>query len=301
MSWLKLTSEALYLMEGGTDAYIDKAMIQSLDDQKKVLPSFPNRWFASSLQRPKTLIVNLNDDKPVIPFCNFSLLKLFEIPISHPAFKNLEMSQSIPEIFERFFGLMGGFSNEFFQYRGVYQILPPLLTFPDRAYSKKTLSFPVIDYQDSKTDYLRKEPSFGDIILWLTWKEKLTIRPFLNKFSPNPAIDKNVRIELKFIEQPLPSIATQAVSLETLEKALEPRPYDIANDDAQLFEVLDFLARDRNIAVNVPNDLTDRRAKIRLLGDVTFTEIMDSLASTLGLRWDWQGSSSAFLAQNSPA
>ncbi len=300
MSWLKLTSAALYLMEGGTDAYIDKTKIQYIDDQKIGLKKFPNRWFSSKLQRPKTLILDLNDNNEVKPFCDLNFLKLLEIPISRDSFKDLEMSQSIPDIFTRFFGLMGEFSDEFFQYKEEYKILPPLLTFPDRAYEKKPLTFPVIDYQDGLVDYLRKEPSFGDIILWMAWKEKLTIRPFLNKFSQDPTVDRNIRVELKFVDQPLPSIATQAVSLETLEKALVPKPYIINDDDTQLFDVLDFLASDRKIAVNVANGVEDRKARIRLLGNVTFTEIMDSVASTLGLKWDWQGSSSAFLAQSSP-
>jgi len=298
MSWLKLTSQAFYLMEGGTDQYIDKVEIENLSDDKVGFKDFPKQWFTSKLQRPRTLIVDLEDNKIARPFCDFDFLKLFEIPISKPSFENLKKSQSIPEVFDRFFDLMGGFSNEFFQYKLEYRILPPLLTFPDRVHENKPLTFPVIDFRDDEADFSRKEPSFAEIMLWLAWKEGLTIRPFLNKFSPDPAIDRNIRVELKFIDQPLPAIATQAVSLETLENALIPKPYNIDNDDPQLFDVLDFLAIDRKIAVNIANDLTDRRARIRLLGDVTFTEIMDKLASTLNLKWDWQGSNSAFLSQN---
>ncbi len=58
MSWLKLTSKALYLMQGGTEQYISKVALKSTD--KSTILDVPLDWFTGATSDlPRTMLVDM--------------------------------------------------------------------------------------------------------------------------------------------------------------------------------------------------------------------------------------------------
>jgi N-acetylmuramoyl-L-alanine amidase len=58
MSWLKLTSKALYLMQGGTEQYISKVALESKDNS--TILDVPLDWFTGSTSNlPRTMLVDM--------------------------------------------------------------------------------------------------------------------------------------------------------------------------------------------------------------------------------------------------
>lgn len=65
MAWLKLTSEALYLMKGGTNLFIDKVELRDHNSEKEeLILDVPRKWFQRG-DIPKTMVIDVGStEKP---------------------------------------------------------------------------------------------------------------------------------------------------------------------------------------------------------------------------------------------
>lgn len=292
MSWLKLTEKAIYLMEGGTDYYIDRVEFTKKEGEGESgleIKKFPYRWFSSIVTRPRTIIVDKekvdreNNVVPSKPFSNLNFLKLFELPVNREFFDELKRCKNLDAIINKFYELMGGFSDDFFnfEYDGKdYYLLPPNITSStNEFYNDRELTFPNIDFHEQEPDYAREEPSFAEIFLPLVWRSKLTVRPVLERFPPTTS---NVRVNLVFIPQPRPGVVTQPMDLQTLDRALEPKVFDPSGN------IYDYLQNTWEIGV-IPF-VAENQINVPLVGRiVTFTDVMDAIAVGYDAVWDWQG------------
>jgi hypothetical protein len=288
MSWLKLTSGFLYLMQGGTDLYIDKVKIlQSGADANKVngeIKEFPHRWFTSSLQRPKTIVVNLDEEidgiHKVLPFSE-KLLKYFEVPVSSQLYEELKKCQKVSELIDTFDRLVGGFSDDFFTYEGK-KVLPPSVAFNDDAPVK---GFPKFDYKTDDPDYDEAEPSFASILLQVVYSSGLTVKPLLDSSAPA----KSIRVKLNFFESDLSVSDTEAVELQTLDLSLKAVDFQI--NDQTISEIKKSIKDNWGIPVEIsvaPPGLGSK-ISLELMREVTFTTVMNAISRKLEGVWGWDG------------
>ncbi|MFN9644693.1 MAG: hypothetical protein ACK6BG_06145 [Cyanobacteriota bacterium] len=299
MSWLKLTAGYLYLMKGGTDQYIDRCKInQASSTNEKILGSiseFPHEWFESEIQRPKTIIVNLHEERDgqskLDSFTSVQLLKRFESPVSYQLFESLKTSKKISELIKKYEDTVGRrFSDEFF-------------LFQDNGRSWKIMSrirfaedfdlttFPLNPINPNDPDADEEEPSFISILLEVIRNSGYTIKPYLLN-SPNG--ESRITVELS-IEKAKASLSPQRTTILTLEKAVIPKEFKRRDENQRVGEVLKQLSEERKIVVNTPDDMAARDAAFNFDGQLTFTDVMDTIALNHGAFWDWQGRDSAYL------
>ncbi len=299
MSWLKLTASYLYLMKGGADQYIDRVKInQSLSTNEKIegtIAEFPHEWFESEVQRPETIIVELNEEKDgqstISSFTTAQLLKRFEVPVSYQFFEKLKTSKKISELIGKFEETVGTrFSDEFFVFNNAgksWKIISKIKF----AENFDIQAFPFNPINPADPDADEEEPSFISILLEVIWDSGYTIKPYLLN---NPNDEAKVVVELN-IETPKASLSPQRVTSSTLEKAVVPKEFKRKEENRKVGEVLKQLSQERKIVVNTPNDMADRDAEFDFDGQLTFTDVMDTIALNHGAFWDWQGRDSAFL------
>jgi hypothetical protein len=306
MSWLRISDKALYLMEGGTDKYIDKVAFSSTEPAK--IKDFPNYWFTQADTRPTTIIAENGNILLPKSFSDLNFLKLLELPINNKFYKQLKECRSLDSVIKKFYELIGGFSNEFFLYEYNYKtldnkkviqnvkktffLLPPKISNRSNVkfYADRDLRqfFPDLDFQETKPPYFREEPSFAsDIFLSLIFNCELTIIPRLIKFSLD---DKNIRVELTFQDLRIKDSVTQAVDIQTLDKALLP----ITLTEIELSlesDILDVLNTQWGINV-IPSGSFGKDDFIgyKTLGkNFTFIDYMDAIAIKTLSDWDWEG------------
>jgi hypothetical protein len=282
MSWLKVTKKALYLMQGGTDNYIDKVEFTPQSAPKEI-KDFPYFWFSSKVTRPKTVIAD-KDDSPR-SFSDLKFLKLFELPVNKQFYDELKNCRSLDAVLKKFYVLIGGFSDSFFKYDEIHYLLPPSISnssdseyYVDRNLSQ---SFPDLDFQEFEPDYDRKEPSFFDeIFLPLIWRNKVTILPKLEPFLPS---DKNIRIKLTFKQQKLE--VRESVDIQILDASLQPKAFTKPSN------IFDFLEHTWKIPITRVGKEFPANVDISLIKDekYTFTDIMDAIADSTMSDWDWSG------------
>jgi hypothetical protein len=299
MSWLKLTAGYLYLMKGGSDQYIDRVKInQTLQSNEKIegsIAEFPYEWFESELQRPKTIIVNLDEERDgqskLNAFTAVQLLKRFEAPVSYQFFEDLKTSKKISELIKKFEIIVGTkFSDEFFLFSEVgrsWKIISRIKFIEDF----EIRTFPINPINPNDPDADEEEPSFISIFLEIIWNSGYTVKPYLLN---NPNEDSKIVIELT-IEKAKAPLPPQRVALSTLEKAVIPNEFKRKEENRKVGEVLKQLSDERKIIVNTPNNVAEREAEFNFDGQLTFTDIMDTIALNHGAFWDWQGRDSAFL------
>jgi hypothetical protein len=291
MSWLKLTSGFLYLMKGGTDLYIDKVRIfQTGADGNKVngeIKEFPHRWFTSSFQRPRTIVVNLDEEIDGTPTgSSFSekLLKYFEVPVSSQLYEELKKCQKVSELIATFDGLVGGFTDNFFTYEKK-KVLPPSIAFIDDADDTKVTGFPKFNYKPNDPDYDEAEPSFASILLPVVWNTGLTVKPLLS----SSANADSIRVELNFLKSDLPVSTTEAVTLQTLDLSL--KSMDLQIEDKTIKDIQKLLKDTWGIPVNLSSDVAKKTDKVSIGfgGKVTFTTAMNAISRNLDVVWGWTG------------
>jgi hypothetical protein len=306
MSWLKLTAGYFYLMKGGSDSYIDRVKITPVKtDVGKLqgsISEFPHEWFESNIQRPKTIIVNLgeeSDGKPIYEaFTKAQLLRRFETPVSYEFFENLKTSRKISEFAKKFEDTVGTkFSDEFLTYTDIdsgkkWKIVSKIKYGEDFDIK----NFPPNPINSNDPDADEEEPSFSDILLEIIWNAGFSIRPYLIN---NPNDESKIVVELNIV-RPRATLAPQRVTIVTLEKAVIPKDFKRKDENKKVGEVLKQLSNERNIVVNTPDDMADRGAEFSFDGQLTFTEVMDTIAINHGAFWDWQGRDSAFLRRTVP-
>jgi hypothetical protein len=67
MSWLKLTSEALYLMKGGTNFFLDKIdLVEHNKDKEEFALDVPRKWFQGN-DVPRTMLIDVGSTESPIP------------------------------------------------------------------------------------------------------------------------------------------------------------------------------------------------------------------------------------------
>jgi hypothetical protein len=299
MSWLKLTSGYLYLMKGGSDQYIDRCKINQISStNQKTLGSiaeFPHEWFESEIQRPKTIIVNLNEDKDgqskLDSFTTVQLLKRFESPVSYQFFETLKTSKKISELIKKFEDTVGTrFSDEFFVFHDTEKSWK--VTSKVRfAEDFDLCTFPLNTINPNDPDADEEEPSFIDILLEVILNSGYTIKPYLLN---NPNNESRIVFELS-IEKVNAALSPSRITIMTLEKAVIPKEFKRRDENQKVGEVLKQLSEERKIVVNTPSDIADRDAEFNFDGQLTFTDVMDTIALNHGAFWDWQGRDSAFL------
>jgi hypothetical protein len=290
MSWLKLTRKALYLMEGGTENYIDKVEFASVKDGDPLkIKEFPYGWFSSVVTRPKTIIVDKSEPpKSHSSFSDLAFLKLFEIPINRQFYDELKKCRSLDAVLKKFYALMGGFSSDFFKYSmGDQYLLPPSVSSSSDSeyYTDKDLSqsFPEIDFQEPEPDYYREEPSFDEIFLPLIWRNKVTLIPKLEPFSTT---DTNIRVKLTFRKQQIE--VREALDIKTLDIALQPKAF---SKPTNIFKYLEDNWKIPITRVNSNGNNFPANPDISLIDgeNYTFADIMDAIADSTMSDWDWSG------------
>lgn len=302
MSWLKLTAGYLYLMKGGADRYIDRVKIdQTSSTDEKIegsIAEFPHEWFESEIQRPRTIVVNLDEERDgqpkLDPFTTVQLLKRFEAPVSYQFFENLKTSKKISELIKKFEDTVGTrFSDEFFLFSdaGKSWKITSRIKFTDDFEIK---TFPLNPINPADPDADEEEPSFISILLEVIWNSGFTIKPFLrNDPETDPTISVELSIEKK--HQGSPSSAQRPTSL-TLEKAVRPTNFVRKNENTTIRQVTSQLSSERGIIVNVDVDVSNSTsAEFNFDRKLTFTDVMNTIASNTGTFWDWDGIDSAFI------
>lgn len=299
MSWLKLTAGYLYLMKGGSDQYIDRVKInQTSSTNEKIegsIAEFPHEWFESEVQRPKTVIVNLDEERDgqskLDSFTTVQLLKRFESPVSYQFFESLKTSKKISELIKKFEDTVGTrFSDEFFLFNDAgkaWKITSGIKFTKDFDLN----TFPLNPINSNDPDADEEEPSFINILLEVIWNSGYTIKPYLLN---DPNEDAKIVVELT-IEKAKGSLSPQRVTVSTLEKAVIPKEFKRKDENKKVGEVLKQLSEERNIVVNTPNDMASRDAEFNFDGQLTFTDVMDTIALNHDAFWNWQGKGSAFL------
>ena len=306
MSWLKLTAGYFYLMKGGADQYIDRVKIEQTSSGdgkiKGTIEEFPHEWFESAIQRPKTIVVNLDEEQDgkskLEPFTKAQFLKRFEVPVSYEFFESLKTSSKISELIKKFEETVGTrFSDEFLTYTDPisnksWNILSRIKYRED--FDVK--SFPLNPINSSDPDADEEEPSFAEeIFLQIIWNSGFTVKPYLRN---NPNEESEIRIELFIDAKPKGSPSSaQRPTISTLEKAVKPQEFKRENDNKSLPAVLNQLPTARGIVVNFPAGLSETSAEFNFNGKLTFTDVMDTITSNTGTFWDWDGIDSAFLRQ----
>ncbi|MDX2239431.1 MAG: hypothetical protein NW224_02000 [Leptolyngbyaceae cyanobacterium bins.302] len=299
MSWLKLTAGYLYLMKGGSDQYIDRVKInQTSSTNEKIegsIAEFPHEWFESEVQRPKTIIVNLDEERDgqskLDSFTTVQLLKRFEAPVSYQFFEDLKTSNKISDLVKKFEDIVGTrFSDDFFLFNDAEKSwkITSRIKFTEDFEIK---TFPLNPINPADPDADEEEPSFISILLEVIWNSGYTIKPYLLN---NPNEDSKIVVELN-IEKAKASLSPQKVTVSTLEKAVIPKEFKRKDENQKVGEVLKQLSDERKIVVNTPNDMADRDAEFNFDGQLTFTDVMDIIALNHDAFWDWQGRDSAFL------
>jgi hypothetical protein len=306
MSWLKLTAGNFYLMKGGSDEYIDKVKIENRSNVKPgekqigIIKEFPHEWFESSIQRPKTIVVTLAEERDGIsrlqPFTKAQVLRRFEVPVSYKFFEYLKTSQKISEVVSKFEKTVGTrFSDEFFVYSDPNSGKSWKVTSRIRYTEDFPItSFPLNPINSADPDADEEEPSLISILLEVIWNSGFTIKPFLRN---NPDEDSTINVELSIESKPKgsPSSAQRPIS-STLEKAIQPKKFVRKDENKKVREVINQLSEERDIIVNVDSDIrTDLSAEFNFDRKLTFTDVMNTIASNTGTFWDWDGIDSAFL------
>jgi hypothetical protein len=299
MSWLKLTAGYLYLMKGASDQYIDRVKINHASSTNKKIEGsiaeFPHEWFESEIQRPKTIIVNLDEERDgqskLDSFTTVQLLKRFEAPISFQFFENLKTSKKISELIKKFEDTVGTrFSDEFFLFsegEKSWKITSRIKFSEDFEIT----TFPLNPINPNDPDADEEEPSFISIFLEVIRNSGFTVKPFLLN---NPNDEAKIVVELN-IEKAKSPLSPQRVTISTIEKALIPKEFKRKEENRKVGEVLKQLSDERRIVVNTPNDMANRDAEFNFDGQLTFTDVMDTIALNHGAFWDWQGRDSAFI------
>jgi hypothetical protein len=306
MSWLKLTPGYFYLMRGGANSYIDRVKIVQVekysDQIQGFIEEFPHEWFDSTIQRPRKIIVNLEeeiDGSPIyLPFTKNQILKRLETPVSYDFFEYLRVSKRISEFIKKFEVVVGTrFSDEFLSYVDSksgkrWNVITKI------KYSEdfEIKNFPQNPINSNDPEAEEEEPSFSDILFEVLWNEGFSIRPYL---MSNPDDDSKIVVELN-IFRPKALLAPQRTTISTLEKAIIPKKFKRKEENRKVCDVLKQISDERNITVNAPDDMADRRAEFNFDGQLTFTEVMDTIALNHGAFWDWQGRDSAFLRRTIP-
>lgn len=306
MSWLKLTAGHLYLMKGGSDQYIDKVKIDhsSVEDEKiqGSIKEFPQEWFTSASQRPKTIIVNLEEERDGVSrldsFSKVQILRRFEIPVSYQFFEELKTSTKISQLIKKFEEVVGmKFSDEFLNYTNSAGKTWKIVSSIKYSRDFEIESCPMNPTNPNDPDADEEEPPFAtEVFLPVIWSSGFTIKPYL---TSNPEEDSTIRIELR-IEQPRASLSLRPVSIATLEKAVKPQTFTRKDENKIVKDVLQQLSDKRGIAINASPDMQGSNAEFNFSGQLTLTDVMDTIASTHGAFWDWQGDS-AFIRRTIPS
>lgn len=292
MSWLKLTSGSLYLMQGGSNLYLDKAKIhQNGEDDGKLfgeLKEFPYRWFTSSFQRPRTLVVNLDEETDGVPrVSSFSnkLLRYFEVPISFALYEQLKSCQKVSDLITTFDANVGGFTDDFFRYEQ-RKVLPPSITYIGDSGDTQITGFPAFNYKPNDPDYDEAEPSFANILLPVVWNTGLTVKPVLSS-STNA---DSIRVDLILLKSDLSVTTTEAVTLQTLDLSL--KYVDLQIEDKALKDVLKLLRDSWTIPVNLSSSETaivNKKISVGFGGNITFVTAMNAICRNLNSVWGWTG------------
>jgi hypothetical protein len=299
MTWLKLTGGFFYLMKGGSDQYIDRVKInQTVSTDERIegsIDEFPHEWFESDIQRPKTIIVALDDERDgqseLDSFSTVHLLKRFETPVSYQFFEHLRTSIKVSELVKRFENTVGTrFSDEFSRFdagQRTWKVVSKIRFTEDFNLG----TFPLNPINPNDPDADEEEPSFIDILLEVVWNSGYTIKPYLLN---DPKNDSRIIVEL-IIAKAKSLLSPQRVTISTLERALIPMEFKRKDENKNVGQVLKQLSDEREIIVNAPGDMAIRDAEFNFDGQLTFSDIMDTIAINHGGFWDWQGGNSAFL------
>ncbi|MBP0019762.1 MAG: hypothetical protein J7647_19690 [Cyanobacteria bacterium SBLK] len=308
MSWLKLTSDCLYLMKGGSDEYLDKIVFGKLvEGESKTIKEFPRRWF-SSVQWPRTIILNLADNQNThTSFSENEILKVLEIPVSSKLINHLKESKTLPDIISTFFEKKGNFLDDFYKYTFTYkdekdrevsksyEVLPIKFEYSQEVRNEKNLDFPFIPFNEEDPDFNIELPSFADEILFpIIFSAGFTIRPSLAKFSPVSSRDPKIRASLRINKRASLPINSSPVSLRTLEKALQPKMFQL-DGTPDLSSVAQKILKTWGISVTFPASMGNHQTFLSFPDMVTFPEVLDALASSHNANWDWAGRSIAKL------
>jgi hypothetical protein len=297
-------------MKGGSDQYIDRVKIeQTSREEEKIkgfIKEFPHEWFESE-QSPGTIVTKLDEEQggtsKLRSFTKTQILKRFDVPVTYKSFDNLAKSSKLSELISTFEKTIGTrFSDEFF----TFYIDP---TNPKTSKSWNVVSkikytkdldidnFPPNPINPIDPDAEEEEPSFADeILLQIVWSSGHTIKPYLRN-NPNEEDETEIRVELLIDEKPKGSPSSaQRPTISTLEKAVTPQEFERLSENKSLAAVLDQLSSARNIVVNYPADLATISAELyNFKGKLTFTDVMDTIASNTGTFWDWDGIDSALI------
>lgn len=308
------------------------------DIQTGVIKEFPHEWFESTIQRPRTIIFNSKEEPDgnsnIEPFTKVQILKRFEVPVSYDFFETLSTSKKISELIKKFEEIVGTrFSDEFFLYEIIkvqkLQDGKPVFT-PDNkpvidhlldnffTYSvddtirkdkerwnvtsrvKYAKDFPIdgfppnpINSRDPDSD--EEEPSFmSKIFIDVLWNSGLTVKPYLVN---DPASESKIIAELLIMESDFPHSRAK-VSVETLEMALIPQVFVREEANKIVKDVLKQLSKDRKITVNTTDFLAGKPCQLDFSNQLTFTDVMDTIAVANEAIWDWDGRNRAFLKKN---
>jgi hypothetical protein len=291
-----------YLMQGGTELFLDKADLKSSSipgTTTSYTMQLPRRWFAPDQFRPGTILIKLQDSKNYKSFREYvdGPFAIFKVPFSKDDYDEFlkPENQKLSKLFNKIYELAGDFPSTFPANSISYIFVPP-------EYENKPLKFPYITFiteditKDPFTDGFN-EPSTGEILMWVTWSMGLTPRPRL--IRPIQDNLKDQRYSLAFIPRPQPELSTQPTSIATLAKAVTI--FDLEDDvfkkPKNFGDILTNLYEKAKIQVIAPSSLTNQSVKWNLQTDpkdpedspkMTFVEIMDTIATLLEATWDWQ-------------
>lgn len=291
MSWLLINQNGFFLMKGGNDKYIDKVDLEDININGTSLTSkisnFPNFWF-DSIQAPRTIKIKRNETQVINVFSNLELLKILEIPVNRKVIFELKRQDGINNMLKRYFEIIGDYSlSTFYRYQNTHKVLPIKFSVNREIRTNKIkLDSSFFDNIDDNVNYDIANPKFSDIFLEAVYDAGITIRPYFTDYIEN----ETIRPLLYFIKQPAPDLITRPVFTETLEKALLPVTYSLSS--TTLSDILQYLLDTWKIAVNPTFDIwaNPRPTPMTFSGKVSFTEVMDTIATIHSAFWDWQGS-----------
>jgi hypothetical protein len=300
MTYFRLTKKAWYLMQGGTELYLDKADLTSTPATGSYKIKLPKHWFRQGQPPvenkflPGTLQIKLDldtEENQPLPFREpqVGALSIFSIPVNKDFYNEFKGKKNLPELLNQIYSLISKFPRSFPDNFLSYIFIPP-------SHESLQLKFPYIAFtKDISQDEFKNglnDPSLGEVLLWVTWLMGLTPRPCLLRSSRQNNYQGYL---LNFIPHPQPELASQPTTMATLEKAFNPFSYEFSGKPKMLAEVLASINKEIDIQVNALPSLSNQSITLTFSDKVTFTEVMDAIANFLEATWDWQNENSVFL------
>lgn len=308
MTYFLLTKTAWYLMQDGTELYLDKADLTPVAGSTTSYKiTLPKQWFRKGQAPeenkflPGTLQIKLNA-QGIQPFREpqVGVLSVFSVPLNKVDFDKIIKIKNLPDLISVIYSqvkkLPRSFQAPYLDY----------IFFP-KNYESQTLIFPQIIFtEDISTNNFKKgfnDPSLGEILLWVTWLMGLTPRPrIITRNISNSQQQGYQRYLLDFIVRSQHDLATQPTTMATLEKAFKLFSYDFSGQPKMLAEVLKYIksTKEIDIQVNALPSLSNQSITLTFSDKVTFTEVMDAIANFLEATWDWQNEDSVYLVPIKP-